>query len=211
MYDPLTSTYSFSCPHVHEARVRLSDFRTLERLPGASHPAVFGVVFACACGDAHTGLVSHDDLDVAPLGVGVDGSFHNLVTGHPDALDNELLEVAASRIGAGEWPWSFFCYLEARPQPITPSALAVISPGTVPSGAGPPGAGLVGVAARCPSCSSVSVNLVTRPHLDIPFWNDTTVGVVDHVFADDAVRTIEEFRAELDSARFDERRLDLER
>jgi hypothetical protein len=201
MYDPLTSTYAFSCPHAQEAHVRLSDFRTLERLPGASHPAVFGVSFACACGDAHAGLVSHDDLDIAPLGVGVDGSFHNLLTGHPDALDNELLAVAASRIGAGEWPWSFFCYLEARPQPITPSALAVISPGD----------GLVGVAARCPACSSVSVNLVTREHLDIPFWNDATVGVVDHVFADDAVRTIDDFRAELDSARFDERRLDLER
>jgi hypothetical protein len=37
------------------------------------------------------------------------------------------------------------------------------------------------------------------------------VGVVDHVFADDAVRTMEEFRAELHSFRFDERRLDLER
>ena len=35
------------------------------------------------------------------------------------------------------------------------------------------------------------------------------IGVVDHVFADDALRTVDEFRAELHSARFDERRLDL--
>jgi hypothetical protein len=216
MYDPLRSTYSFSCPHGQEAHVPLSSFRTLERLPGAAHPAVFGVSFACACGHDHAGLVSHDDLDVAPLGVGVGGSFHNLLTGRGDALDDELLEVAATRIGAGEWPWSFFCYLEARPQPITPSSLSVISPGAEFSGAGSSGAGsseggLVGVAARCPSCSSISVNLVTRQHLDIPFWNDPAVAVVDHVFADDAVRTIEEFRSELHSARFDERRLDLER
>jgi hypothetical protein len=200
MYDPLTSTYSFSCPHGREAHVPLSNFRTLERLPGAAHPAVFGISFACSCGDDHTGLVSHDDLDVAPLGVGIDGRFHNLVTGRTDSLDCELLEVAAARIGAGEWPWSFFCYLESRPQPITPSSLSVISPGDE----------LVGVAACCPSCSSISVNLVTRQHLDIPFWNDASVAVVDHVFRDDALRTIEEFRAELHSARFDERRLDLE-
>jgi hypothetical protein len=201
MYDPLTSTYSFPCPHGREARVPLSEFRTLERLPGATHPAVFGVSFSCACGDQHPGLVSHADLDVAPLGVGVAGRFRNILTGHDDSLDNELLEVAATRIGAGEWPWSFFCYLEARPQPITPSVLSVIAPGTE----------LVGVAACCPSCSSTSVNLVTRQHLDIPFWNDHSVGVVDHVFAEDALRTIDEFRVELHSACFDERRLDLER
>jgi hypothetical protein len=201
MYDPLTSTYSFSCPHGREARVPLSGFRTLDRLPGACHPAVFGISFSCSCGGDHAGLVSHDDLDIAPLGVGAGGGFHNLLTGHEDALDHELLEVAAARIGAGQWPWSFFCYLEARPLPITPSSLAVISPGD----------DLVGVAARCPSCSSVSVNLVTRNHLDIPFWNDASVAVVHHVFPDDALRTIEEFRTELDSARFDERRLDLER
>jgi hypothetical protein len=201
MYDPLTSTYSFACPHGRNARVPLSDFRTLERLPGAAHPAVFGVSFACGCGREHSGLVSHDDLDIAPLGVGIAGTFRNLLTGRDDALDDELLEIAVTRIGAGEWPWSFFCYLEARPQPITPSALAVIAPGD----------DLVGVAAHCPSCASISVNLVTRQHLDIPFWNDASVAVVDHVFSDDAVRTIDEFRDELDSSRFDERRLDLER
>jgi hypothetical protein len=200
MYDPLTSTYSFACPHGRNARVLLSDFRTLARLPGAAHPAVFGVSFSCGCGHEHSGLVSHDDLDIAPLGVGIAGTFRNLLTGRDDALDDELLEIAVTRIGAGEWPWSFFCYLEARPQPITPSALAVIAPGD----------DLVGVAARCPSCASISVNLVTRPHLDIPFWNDASVAVVDHVFSDDAVRTIDEFRAELHSSRFDERRLDLE-
>ena len=201
MYDPLTSTYSFPCPHGHEPRVRLSAFRTLERLPGATHPAVFGVSFACSCGSDHTALVPHDDLDVAPLGVGIGGEFRNLLTGRDESLDNELLDIAARRIGAGEWPWTLFCFLEGRPQPMTPSALAVIAPGER----------LLGVAARCPSCSTTSVNLVTREHLDIPFWNDVSVGVVDHVFGDDALRTIDEFRAELDSSRFDERRLDLER
>jgi hypothetical protein len=33
--------------------------------------------------------------------------------------------------------------------------------------------------------------------------------VIEHVFADDALRTIEEFRGQLHSALFDRRRLDL--
>src|ERR671934_1282180 len=150
MYDPLTSTYSFSCPHGRSPRVPLSDFRTLERLPGASHPALFRVTFSCTCGCDHPGLVSHAELDVAPVGVGIGGEFRNLLTGHDDELEIELSELAARRIGAGEWPWSFFCYLEGRPQPITPSSLSVIAPGAASSGAGSSeagssGAGLVGV------------------------------------------------------------------
>ena len=57
MYDALTSTYSFACPHGRPARVRLSSFRALERLPGAAHPAVYRILFACWCGEQHPGLV----------------------------------------------------------------------------------------------------------------------------------------------------------
>jgi len=200
MYDPLTSTYSFSCPHGREARVPLSAFRVLERLPGAVHPAVYRVLFACRCGDQHPGLVSHDDLDWAPLGTATDWTFRNLMTSRDDSLAVELADLAAGRIGAGEWPWSFFCFLEGRPRPVTPSAFTLIAPG----------GGAFGVAVRCPACSAVSVNLVSREHVDIPFWNDHSVGVVGHVFREDALRALEDFHAELESARFDERRLDLE-
>jgi hypothetical protein len=55
----------------------------------------------------------------------------------------------------------------------------------------------------------VTVNLVTREHVDIPFWNDANVGVVEYVFERDVLRTIADFRAELDSADFGERRLEL--
>lgn len=72
-----------------------------------------------------------------------------------------------------------------------------------------PGGGSLGLAVRCPECGSVSVNLVTPEHVDVPFWNDPCVGVVEHVFAHDCLRTLDEFRAELYSARFDERRLGL--
>ena len=200
MYDTLTGRYTFSCPARGEAKVRLSAFRTLVRLPGTAHPVVFRVRFACACGGEHDGLVSHDELDWAPL-VPPDGSFLNLMTDRLEALAAELADLAALRIRAGEWPWSFFCYPEERPRPIFPSAFRLLAPGT---------GGSVGVAVRCPVCARVSVNLVSPEHVDLPFHNDREVGVVEHVFPEDAEQAVEAFRAELDCAAFDARRLALE-
>ena len=120
MYDPLTSRYTFPCPHGRDTRVPLSSFRTLRRLPGAAHPAVYHVSFACGCGDEHAGLVSHAELDWAHVGTTADLTFRNLMTSHDDPLAGELVDAAATRIGAGEWPWSFFCYLEDRGRPVTP-------------------------------------------------------------------------------------------
>jgi len=54
------------------------------------------------------------------------------------------------------------------------------------------------------------LNLVSREHVDVPFHNDREVGVVEHVFEGDVHATLEEFRAELWSSRFDARRLALE-
>ncbi len=178
----------------------LSAFRFLERLPAAAHPAVYRVLFECRCGREHVGLVSHDDLDWAPLGTASSVTFRNLLTSRDDSLATELGDVAASRIRAGEWPWSFYCCLEKRARPMTPSAIAVIAPGE----------SSFAVAVQCPVCCAVSVNLVSREHVDLPFWNDRRIGVVAHVFRRDGLRAIEEFRAELHSVRFDERRLDLE-
>ncbi|HSI96764.1 MAG TPA: hypothetical protein VK926_00235 [Gaiellaceae bacterium] len=181
-------------------RIPLSSFRILARLRGASHPAVYHVHFACTCGEEHDGLVSHDDLDWAHLGTASEGSFRNLMTSRDDPVTPELADMSASRIRAGEWPWSFFCFPEARPRPVTPSAFVAIAPGDR----------CFGVAVRCPACAAASINLVTQAHVDIPFWNDSVVGVVEHVFRDDAERLVEQFRAELHSWHFDERRLDLE-
>jgi hypothetical protein len=44
----------------------------------------------------------------------------------------------------------------------------------------------------------------------VPFHNDREIGVVEHMFAVDALARVEEFRAELWSASFDARRLALE-
>ena len=200
MYDGLTTRYTFSCPGGGEARVRLSAFRHLERLPGAAHPAVFRVLFACACGRDHLGLVSHDELDWAPLGL-QGGVFLNLMTARLDRVSVELADLAARRIQAGEWPWSFFCYAEDRPRPVFPSAFCVLAPAHARS---------VAVAVRCPACTSVSINLVSTEHVDLPFHNDPEIGVVEHIFSADATRALEEFAAELYSARFDGRRLALE-
>jgi hypothetical protein len=202
MYDTLTTSYTFNCPIHGETHVRLSRFRRLEQLPGARHPAVFRVEFECGCGDDHPGLVTHEDLDWAPLGLHDDTQYVNLMTSRVEALGGELGELAASRIKAGEWPWSFFCWPEERPRPVFPSAFKLLAPAV--SG------DRVGLAVRCPACGKVSVNLVSRAHVDVPFVNDREVGVVEHHFHDDAAVTVAEFQAELWSGSFDARRLGLE-
>ncbi|CAN5375283.1 hypothetical protein BH18ACT12_BH18ACT12_18290 [soil metagenome] len=198
MYDALTGRFTFPCPARGETRITLAAFRQLERLPGAAHPAVFQVLFACDCGEQHEGLVTHDDLDWAPLGL-QGGVFYNLMTARLDQFEDELSDQAARRIQAGEWPWSFFCYPEARPRPFFPSSFFLLAPGD----------GSLGLAVCCPACQRTSVNLVSHEHVDLPFHNDSEVGVVEHVFSDDTARTLEAFRSELYSASFDTRRLAL--
>ena len=148
-----------------------SAFRTLERLPGPAAPAVYAVRFACRCADEHQTLVTHEDLDWRPL-VGSGEFFLNLMTGKREPLADELLEQAAFRIKRGEWPWTLFCFPEERPRPVYPSAFRLVSP----SEAGV----LVGV--RCPSCARTSVNVCSSEHVDVPFFNDAEVGVVESLF-----------------------------
>jgi len=198
MYDGLTGRYTFACPAGGEVQLPLSAFRVLERLPGATHPAVFKVTFACECGEEHDGLVAHDELDWAPL-AGNDVSFLNLMTSKLEDAAEELLEQAASRIRAGAWPWSFFCYPEERPRPVFPSSFRALAAGDQ----------RLGLAVECPSCIRTSLNLVSRQHIDVPFYNDARVDVVEHIFPADRETTVEAFREALDSGAFDARRRDL--
>jgi hypothetical protein len=198
MYDALKSRYTFSCPLRGETSVTLSAFRSLERLEGTAHPVVYRVTFACACGGEHPGLVAHDDLDWAPLGFG-GNRFFNLMTARLEELATELSDLAARRIAGGEWPWSFFCYPEERPRPVFPSSFFLLAGGGTN----------MGVAVRCPVCTSVSINLVSRPHVDLPFHNDQEIGVVPHVFTADVEPVVGRFAAFLDSVEFDGRRLHL--
>jgi len=199
MYDALTTRYTFACPSAGETRVRLSAFRMLDRLPGSAHPAVFQVVFDCPCGAEHPGLVSDVELDWAPLGLSEE-RFLNLMTARFEDTGAELSDLAVRRILAGQWPWSFFCYPENRPRPVFPSSFFLLAPGD----------GSLGLAVRCPTCEHVSVNLVSPEHVDLPFHNDRRIGVVPHVLAGDADHIVEEFHEELESGRFDARRLDLD-
>lgn len=199
MYDALTARYTFSCPRREHAHVALSAFRLLERLPGPAQPAVYEIHFDCGCGEEHPGLVTHEELDWAPLGAHA-GVFVDLMTARTVDAADELLDAAAAHVRAGEWPWSFFCYPEGRPRPVFPSSFVAVAPGER----------WLGLAVRCPVCDALSVNLVSQAHVDLPFANDERIGVVDHVFAEDALRSVAAFQAELHSSRFDERRLALD-
>jgi hypothetical protein len=198
MYDQLTGRYTFACPARGEVKLPLSRFRVLERLPGAERPAVFHITFACDCGDEHAGLVTHEELDWAPL-AGSDSTFLNLMTARVESVALELLDLAARRIQSGDWPWSFFCYPEERPRPVTPSAFRVLSGGGEE----------LGLAVECPTCAHTSVNVVSREHVDVPFYNDRRVGVVEHIFAWDRERALSAFRDELFSGAFEAGRRDL--
>ncbi len=175
MYDGLTARYTFPCPEREETRVRLSAFRAVERLPGSQRPAVYEVHFACPCGEEHPGLLTHGDLDWAPLGH-VATAFYNLMTGRLEPAGAPMAEEAAWRIGRGRWPWTFFCFAEERPRPVFPSAFRVLFPES----------GRIVVAAVCPACSQVSVNLVSHDHLDVPFYSDVEIDVVEHTYEDEA-------------------------
>jgi hypothetical protein len=199
MYDALTTRYTFACPERGESRVRLSAFRALDRLPGTGHPAVFQIVFDCPCGEEHPGLVSDVDLDWAPLGFS-DERYLNLMTARFEEASHELSDLAVRRILAGEWPWSFYCFPESRPRPVFPSSFFLLAPGD----------GSIGLAVRCPACEHVSVNLVSPEHVDVPFHNDRRIGVVPQVLEGDAEQIVDEFHEELDSGRFDARRLELD-
>ncbi len=200
MYDALTTRYRFPCPVHGETSVLLSRFRRLEELPGPHHPAVYRVEFACGCGEEHPGLVSHDELDWAPLGLEERTSFVNLMTSRTDRVAVELGDLAALRIKAGEWPWSFFCEPENRPREAYPSAFLLLAEGGRDN--------RVALAVRCPACGKISLNLVSREHVDVPFHNDREVGVLIHPEGG-LLATIEAFRAELYSSSFDARRLTL--
>ncbi len=188
-YDGITALYTFGCPVSGDVRVRLSAFRSLERLEGTAHPVVYRVTFACVCGSRHDGLVGHDDLDWGPL-AGPGAAFFNLMTRRLESAAAELLDQAARRIGQGSWPWTFFCYPEGRRRPVFPSAFRLLAPAEEQ----------VGVAVRCPDCAGTSVNVVSRRHVDEPFYNDERVHVVEHVFGQDRERIVAAFRDELDSA-----------
>ena len=185
MYDVIRASYRFHCPrHPHGElhSVALSRFRSIERLPGAAHPAVFRVTYRCDCGDDHVGLVSHDDLDYAPIGA-AERRVPNLLTGRTGAGRGRAAR-AGPEPGA-EGQLAVAAVLRPRGEaeagvPVQPDAWSAR-----------PRAELGGVAMRCPSCGELSLNVVTESHLDVPFYHDRTVRLIDRPFGDRRDLTVE--------------------
>ena len=201
MYDALTASYRFHCPSGPASRgvpVRLSQFRRVDRLDGPAHPAVYRVVWGCGgCGQDHLGLVTHDELDYAPFAPLARSAFWDPLTGRvAGSIGDELAQAAADRLKRGVWPWSFWCSAEERMRPGYPSALAWVD-GLEQ---------LVGCAVRCATCGETSLNMVSRRHLDEPFFHDRVVHAVERPVGE--IAEIERFRAELWSRSFDEHRTD---
>jgi hypothetical protein len=63
---------------------------------------------------------------------------------------------------------------------------------------------------RCPACGELSLNLVSEPHLDVPFYHDRVVRYVDRPFGDGRDGSLEWFHEQLFSARFDAERARLD-
>ena len=192
VYDPLTARFRFRCPAWGEpVGVRLSAFRTVERLPGSAHPALYQVYFSCPCGEEHACLVAHGELDWAPIGP-TEERFFNVMTGRLELAADELVEQSAGRIKRGSWPWCFFCYAEERPQPLFPSAFRLIAPDE----------GRMVLAARCPACDRTSVNVVSTEHVDVPFYSDREVDVVERIFPSDVEASLLPLADELSGATY---------
>jgi hypothetical protein len=137
------------------------------------------VRFSCPCGAEHPGLVTHDELDWAPISPS-DECFYNVMTGRLEPAAAELMERSVGLLRRGNWPWCFFCFAEERPQPLFPSAFRLMAPSR----------GRMLLAARCPACDRTSVNTVSCEHLDVPFYSDREVDVVEQIFPADVERNL---------------------
>jgi hypothetical protein len=177
MYDPLRAEYRMRCPERDPSGERrygvtLSQFMSVARLPGAQHPAVYRVEHRCAgCGGSHTALLTHDELDHAPVvGPTAGDAFWEPLTGRiGGTAGDELREAAASRVRRGDWPWLFWCAEEGCRKPLFPSEIRFAARRD----------DRVGIAVVCSACESASLNVVTAWHLDVPFFHDRAVEAGD--------------------------------
>jgi hypothetical protein len=187
MYDALRAEYRMRCPErdpdgERRCGVTLSQFVSVSRLPGAQHPAVYRVHHDCpACDGSHDALLTHDELDHAPVvGTQANDAFWEPLTGRiAGDAGGELREAAASHVRRGDWPWLFWCAQERCRKPLFPSEIRFAARRD----------DRVGIAVVCSACERASLNVVTPWHLDVPFFHDRAVEVSDRPLRDlDGVR-----------------------
>ena len=100
----------------------------LERLAGAAHPVVYQRRASPAPAATSIPASSRTTSSTGRRSGSGGVEFLNLMTARLEPVEAELGDLAARRIGAGEWPWSFFCYPEERPRPVFPSSFRLLAP-----------------------------------------------------------------------------------
>ena len=175
MYDELTGRYTFACPARGDGQVPLSRFRSSSACPGAAHPAVYQITFACSCGGEHDGLVTHDELDWAPL-AGSDATFFNLMTARVEsAADRPPRPGRAADPGRVTGPGASSATRRSARGRFLPPPFA--SSRRRPTSSGSPSAARS--ASARPSTSSAASTSMSRSTTTAAF------GVVEHIFARD--------------------------
>ena len=130
MYDALTTRYTFACPERGEARVALSAFRRLDAAAraGAARRSSRSSSAAPAA-TSIPGLVAHDELDWAPLGLGGDATFVNLMTAtRRPGRGRARRSRRAAHPGRASGRGASSATPEERPRPVFPSAFLVLAP-----------------------------------------------------------------------------------
>ena len=160
---------------------------------------MFKITFACDCGGEHDGLVTHDELDWAPL-AGSDSTFLNLMTARVESAARRAARPRRAADPVGRVAVELL---------LLPGGATAARHARPPSGSSRTAEDELGLAVECPTCAHTSVNVVSREHVDVPFYNDRRVGVVEHIFVRDRERALAAFRDELFSGAFDAGRRDL--
>ena len=128
------------------------------------------------CGDDHEGLVTHDELDWAPI-AGPGRPFLNLMTARLESAARGAPRPGRDGgSGRATGRGASSAIPEERPRPSSHR----------PSGSRARGRSSSASPCECPALlAHVREPRQPRPHVDVPFYNDRQVAVVEHVFGGD--------------------------